>query len=142
MKARVETYARSAADPVTVVPLTTPAPGIFRPRSISSNKAALPPGARHIKCVEELVLENANGVQRNSTPQPRALRADVGEIQQPVLRDLALNPEVEVLNVRRPAVLVIHGKRVTPAAIDRNRTEHRKLLWYGQRQVWERQIIR
>ena len=89
-----------------------------------------------------MVLENVYGVERNAAPQPGTFGPDIRDIQRQLPGNLALNSEVEVLNVRGPPVGVIHRQRVLPAPIYRNRAEYRKLLRDGQRQVRQRQIIR
>ena len=60
--------------------------------------------ACRIERFKKIVLENVHGVERNSSPKLRALGADIGDAERHTLSQIALNLEVEVLNIRGHAV--------------------------------------
>ena len=95
----------------------------------------IPTAACDLECIQELVVENVHDIQRNAAPESGAFRPNIGHIQRQILGKLTLNSKIEILDIRRTAVRIVHGKRVVPASIDWYGAEHRELLRYGHYQV-------
>ena len=115
------------------------------PRDVQSHEHPVeqrrsPAGTGDVERVDKLILENVVGVEIDAAPKPGPFGSDIGNIQDPVLGDFAINSEVEILDIGRAAVRCVHGKRIVSPAVNRNGSQHRKLLRYGYGKVGKRQV--